>query len=72
MFFCSNIVSTHGFDSLLQLPQSGSDRAGSKSIRVLRVDDFGAIGDGFSDDTEVWVIKFESGSNLFVSNFNRE
>ncbi|GAY63114.1 hypothetical protein CUMW_223060 [Citrus unshiu] len=49
----SSLVSTEGFDSLLELPHSGSNRTRSKSKRVIFVGDFGAKGDGFKDDTEI-------------------
>ncbi|GAY63115.1 hypothetical protein CUMW_223060 [Citrus unshiu] len=49
----ASLVSTEGFDSLLELPHSGSNRTRSKSKRVIFVGDFGAKGDGFKDDTEI-------------------
>ncbi|KAH9714982.1 putative polygalacturonase [Citrus sinensis] len=49
----ASLVSTEGFDSLLELPHSGSNRTRSKSKRVIFVGDFGAKGDGFNDDTEI-------------------
>ncbi|KAH9714980.1 putative polygalacturonase [Citrus sinensis] len=50
----ASLVSTEGFDSLLELPHSGSNRTRSKSKRVIFVGDFGAKGDGFNDDTEAF------------------
>ncbi|ESR40474.1 hypothetical protein CICLE_v10027523mg [Citrus x clementina] len=50
----SSLVSTEGFDSLLELPHSGSNGTRSKSKRVIFVGDFGAKGDGFNDDTEAF------------------
>ncbi|KAE7997354.1 hypothetical protein FH972_001996 [Carpinus fangiana] len=50
IFLTSNLACVHGFDSLLQLPQSGSPR----SKRVLFLGDFGARGDGLHDDTEAF------------------
>ena len=49
-FLTSNI---EAFDSLLQLPLSGSTRTRPRSKRVIFVGDFGAQGDGVNDDTEV-------------------
>lgn len=49
-FLTSNV---EAFDSLLQLPLSGSTRTRPRSKRVLFVGDFGAHGDGVNDDTEV-------------------
>lgn len=45
--------SSQGFESLLELPKSGSAETRLKSKRVLSVIDFGATGNGISDDTEV-------------------
>ncbi|KAL9463231.1 hypothetical protein AB3S75_001103 [Citrus x aurantiifolia] len=50
----ASLVSTEGFDSLLELPHSGSNRTRSKSKRVIFIGDFGAKGDGFNDDTEAF------------------
>ncbi|KDO45234.1 hypothetical protein CISIN_1g013309mg [Citrus sinensis] len=50
----ASLVSTEGFDSLLELPHSGSNGTRSKSKRVIFVGDFGAKGDGFNDDTEAF------------------
>lgn len=55
----ASLVSTEGFDSLLELPHSGSNRTRSKSKRVIFVGDFGAKGDGFNDDTEVTYLQLE-------------
>ena len=49
-FLTSNI---EAFESLLQLPLSGSTRTRPRSKRVIFVGDFGAQGDGVNDDTEV-------------------
>lgn len=49
----SNTTDTQKFDSLLQLPQSGSPRTRLRSKRVLFVSDFGAKGDGITDDSKV-------------------
>ncbi|GKV28167.1 hypothetical protein SLEP1_g37252 [Rubroshorea leprosula] len=50
----SSIVQTEGFESFLQLPNNGSWRTRSRYKRVLFVGDFGARGDGLSDDTEAF------------------
>nr|BAJ53238.1 JHL06P13.19 [Jatropha curcas] len=53
---CTSFVYTEGFDSLLQLPQSellANTRPRSK--RVFFVGDFGAKGDGFSNDTKAFI-----------------
>uniref|UniRef100_A0A7N2R4M0 endo-polygalacturonase n=1 Tax=Quercus lobata TaxID=97700 RepID=A0A7N2R4M0_QUELO len=53
-FLISNI---EAFDSLLQLPLSGSTRRSRtrpRSKRVLFIGDFGAQGDGVNDDTEAF------------------
>jgi len=42
-----------GLDSIIKLPRSGSTRTRSKSRRVLSITHFGAIGDGFHNDTQV-------------------
>ncbi|XP_062156018.1 probable polygalacturonase At1g80170 isoform X2 [Alnus glutinosa] len=52
MFLTLNLPYIQGFDSLLQLPQSGSVRIRPGSKRVLFLGDFGAQGDGLHDDTE--------------------
>lgn len=49
----SNTTDTEKFDSLLQLPQSGSPRTRLRSKRVLFVSDLGAKGDGITDDSKV-------------------
>ncbi|XP_075663622.1 putative polygalacturonase At1g80170 [Castanea sativa] len=50
-FLTSNV---EAYDSLLQLPLSGSTRTRPRSKRVLFVGDFGAHGDGVNDDTEAF------------------
>ncbi|KAJ8755884.1 hypothetical protein K2173_024429 [Erythroxylum novogranatense] len=50
----TSFVRTEGFDSLLQLPRSGSPRIRPKSKRALFVRDFGAKGDGFHNDTQAF------------------
>lgn len=55
----ASFVSTEGFDSLLELPHSGSNRTRRRSERVIFVVDFGAKGDGFNDDTEVTYLQLE-------------
>lgn len=55
-FDLRGVVLAEGFDSLLQLPHSrpfGNRRVSEKLL--LHVGDHGALGDGFSDDTEVKV-----------------
>ncbi|KAL5756379.1 hypothetical protein ACOSP7_020812 [Xanthoceras sorbifolium] len=47
-----SFVCTQGFDSLLKLPHSGSNRTRPRSNRVLFVGHFGAKGNGFDDDTQ--------------------
>lgn len=49
----NSFVCVQGFESLLQLPQSGLARFRPRSKRVLFVGDFGAKGDGLSNDTQV-------------------
>ncbi|KAJ4828436.1 hypothetical protein Tsubulata_049363 [Turnera subulata] len=55
----ASLVCTHGFDSLLQLPQSGSARTRPRSSRVLHVGDFGAKGDGVANDTQAFIDAWE-------------
>lgn len=52
VLICACFVCVHGFDSLLQLPQSEPARIRPSSKRVLFVGDFGAKGDGLSNDTQ--------------------
>ncbi|XP_050380201.1 probable polygalacturonase At1g80170 [Argentina anserina] len=57
LFLSSNTTTTSGrekFDSLLQLPRSGSTRTRLRSKRVLFVGDFGARGDGITDDSKAF------------------
>ncbi|XP_044497550.1 probable polygalacturonase At1g80170 isoform X2 [Mangifera indica] len=54
--FSLSFACTEGFDSLLELPRSGSNRTRPRSKRVLFVGDFGARGDGLYDDTEAFEI----------------
>ncbi|KAM3380676.1 putative polygalacturonase [Capsicum galapagoense] len=60
IYFVLISANVSGFDSLIQLlPPSASLRnAIRKSETIFRVDDFGAVGDGFTDDTnsfkDVW------------------
>ncbi|XP_059642752.1 probable polygalacturonase At1g80170 [Cornus florida] len=54
IFLSSNLITVQGFDSLLQLPRSGASRDRPRSKKALYVDDFGAKGDGFSDDTKAF------------------
>ncbi|XP_043817627.1 probable polygalacturonase At1g80170 isoform X2 [Manihot esculenta] len=51
---CSCFVCVEGFDSLLQLPQSLSETSRPRSKRVFFVTDFGARGDGISNDTQAF------------------
>jgi len=46
-----------GLDSIIQLPRSSSTRTRSKSRRVLSITHFGAIGDGFHNDTQVILLR---------------
>ncbi|XVF24818.1 hypothetical protein REPUB_Repub13aG0160400 [Reevesia pubescens] len=60
MLMCSNVVvlvyaEGFEFESLLQLPRSGSSRIRPRAKRVLSVGDFGAKGDGHHDDTKAFV-----------------
>jgi hypothetical protein len=52
VLICACFVCVHGFDSLLQLPQSAPARIRPSSKRVIVVGDFGAKGDGLSNDTQ--------------------
>ncbi|XP_022154408.1 probable polygalacturonase At1g80170 isoform X2 [Momordica charantia] len=52
VFTSFSFESTAEFDSLLQLPLSGSNATRPKSKRVFDLRDFGAKGDGFSNDTQ--------------------
>ncbi|PRQ50723.1 putative polygalacturonase [Rosa chinensis] len=57
LFLSSNTTPTtdrEKFDSLLRLPQSGSTRTRHRSKRVLFVGDFGAKGDGITDDSQAF------------------
>ncbi|KAJ7962880.1 Pectin lyase-like superfamily protein [Quillaja saponaria] len=45
---------TEGFDSVIQLPHSGSAGTRPRSKRVFYIDDFGAKGNGLHDDTEAF------------------
>ncbi|KAJ6427322.1 hypothetical protein OIU84_022837 [Salix udensis] len=54
VLICACFVCVHGFDSLLQLPQSEPARIRPSSKRVLFVGDFGAKGDGRSNDTQAF------------------
>ncbi|CAK9164854.1 unnamed protein product [Ilex paraguariensis] len=69
-YLFSNLTSVEGFDSLLQLPQSVSFRNRTRSRRVLYVNDYGAIGDGLTDDTkafkDVWKIACSSSSRVKI------
>lgn len=51
---CTNFMCIHGFDSLLHLPLSAGTRPISK--RILSVQQFGATGDGVSNDTQVIIL----------------
>ncbi|GMY34002.1 probable polygalacturonase At1g80170 isoform X2 [Fagus crenata] len=54
-FLTSNLPCIQAaFDSLLQLPLSGSTRTRPRSRRVLFVGDFGAQGDGVHDDAKAF------------------
>lgn len=54
VLICACFVCVQGFDSLLQLPQSAPARIRPSSKRVLVVGDFGAKGDGLSNDTQAF------------------
>ncbi|XP_021906641.1 probable polygalacturonase At1g80170 isoform X2 [Carica papaya] len=43
-----------GFETLLQLPRSGSSEIRPRSSRVITIADFGAKGDGLTDDTQAF------------------
>ncbi|KAK9281993.1 hypothetical protein L1049_004904 [Liquidambar formosana] len=54
MYLSLNLARTEGFDPLIQLPRSGSIRTQLRSKRVLHVGNFGAKGDGFTDDSKAF------------------
>lgn len=60
----SNTANGEDFDSFLQLPQSGSTRTRPKSKRVLFVGDFGAKGDGITDDSKAFKNAWEIACSL--------
>lgn len=60
------LTHVQGFDSVIRLPHSGLTRTRSRSKRVLSVGDYGAIGDGLHNDTEV-LVQF---SNLYMVNLS--
>lgn len=74
---CSCFVCVEGFDSLLQLPQSLSETSRPRSKRVFFVTDFGARGDGISNDTQVillyyvilFLIFFKMRNNYLIISF---
>ncbi|KAF5741726.1 polygalacturonase [Tripterygium wilfordii] len=51
VLICCITVHVEGFDSLLQLPQSGLPITRIRSKRVLHLGDFGGKGDGIHNDT---------------------
>lgn len=57
-----------GLDSIIKLPRSGSTRtrskSKSKSRRVLSITHFGAIGDGFHNDTQAFLKVWEIACSL--------
>ncbi|KAF3680715.1 putative polygalacturonase [Capsicum annuum] len=73
IYFVLISANVSGFDSLIQLlPSSASLRnAIRKSETIFRVDDFGAVGDGFTDDTnsfkDVWHMACSSPSRSKIA-----
>ncbi|XP_048333996.1 probable polygalacturonase At1g80170 isoform X1 [Ziziphus jujuba] len=59
VFGSSKLTCTHGFESLLQLPQSGSTRTRPRFKRVFFLADFGAKGDGIANDTKAFIDAWE-------------
>lgn len=59
---------TEGVESLLQLAQSGSTTTRLRSKRVLSICDFGAKGDGITNDTKVIFLGkvFNSDVQLYI------
>ncbi|KAJ7951882.1 Pectin lyase-like superfamily protein [Quillaja saponaria] len=55
---------TEGFDSVIQLPSSGSTRTRPRSKRVFYIDDFGAKGNGLNDDSKAFKDAWKSACSL--------
>ncbi|KAL6559830.1 hypothetical protein OROGR_004947 [Orobanche gracilis] len=58
IYLLLNVTNANGFNPLIQLPTNGLYRNSSISLArtvVLNIDDYGAKGDGFSDDTKMCV-----------------
>ncbi|KAL7152524.1 hypothetical protein ABFS83_04G103800 [Erythranthe nasuta] len=54
IYLLSNIPNSNGFDPIIQLPSSGLyEHNFSRSKVVLNIDDFGANGDGITDNTKI-------------------
>ncbi|KAL6568065.1 hypothetical protein OROHE_003749 [Orobanche hederae] len=75
IYLLLNITKANGFNPLIQLPTNGLYRSSSISLArtvVLNIDDFGAKGDGFSDDTkslqDVWKVacSLSSGAKIVI------
>lgn len=53
VYILVTIDSVNGFQGLIQLPTSGSFSMNKFGAVILNVIDFGAVGDGITDDTNV-------------------
>lgn len=52
-YIFATIENANGFEGLIQLPKSGSFPINKSGPLIVNVIDFGAVGDGITDDTNV-------------------